>query len=417
MLSYNSVIISGKVISSFVISKVTAIYLGPSGFALVGNFKNVVQGILGITSGGFQSGVIKHIAESKGSKKNRSLIISSVFALSTFISLLIAPFLYYYSEALSISLLKDISYAFSFKYFALFLPLISFHFLLLYIINGLKRLKLYSLISIIFNIINAVLTFVFIHYFSLKGALIVSLLAPAISFLSSFLFKEIRGLLIEAFFDLKEVSIKIIKSISVYIGMAVYSTLLISLVYLLIRNRIINNIGAEIAGLWEAMNKISTFYMLFFSSLLTLYLLPKLSENKSILGYKSIMTNYFKFVIPLMLVLFVVVFLFRILIIKIFLTQDFLEIKNYFHLQLIGDFLKIIAFSFAYQFHAKKIILPYLISDAILYLSFYIISIFLIDSYNLNGIYYAYVCSLILYLITVGVSIYMTRHKYLIGYE
>ena len=125
MPSYNSVIISWKVISSFIISKVTAIYLGPSGFALVGNFKNVVQGVLGITSSGFQSGVIKHIAESKNSKKNRSLIISSVFALSTFISLLIAPFLYFYSEALSASLLKDVSYAFSFKYFALFLPAIS----------------------------------------------------------------------------------------------------------------------------------------------------------------------------------------------------------------------------------------------------------------------------------------------------
>ena len=416
VLSYNSVIISGKVISSFIISKVSAIYLGPSGFALVGNFKNVVQGVLGITSSGFQSGVIKHIAESENSKKNYSLIISSVFALSIFISLLIAPFLYFYSDTLSVSLLKNVSYAFSFKYFALFLPLISFNFLLLYIIIGLKKLKLYSIISIIFNIINAVLTFIFIHYFNLKGALIVSLLAPVISFLSSFLFKEVRGLFIDLILDIKVVSIKIMKSISVYLGMAVYSTILISLSYLLIRNKIINSIDAETAGLWEAMNKISTFYMLFFSSLLTLYLLPKLSENKSVNGYKNIMTNYFKFVLPLMLVLFVGVFLFRVLIIKIFLTHDFLEIKNFFHFQLIGDFLKVIAFSFAYQFHAKKITIPYFISDAILYATFYIASTFLIDNYNLIGVYYAYLCSLVLYLMTVVASVYITRHKYLGNY-
>mgnify|MGYP000336036870 CR=1 FL=1 len=57
VLSYNSIIILGKVITSFVVSKVSAIYLGPSGFALVGNFKNLFQGVLGITSSGFESGV------------------------------------------------------------------------------------------------------------------------------------------------------------------------------------------------------------------------------------------------------------------------------------------------------------------------------------------------------------------------
>jgi PST family polysaccharide transporter len=124
--------------------------------------------------------------------------------------------------------------------------------------------------------------------------------------------------------------------------------------YLLIRNKIIAGIDIETAGLWEGMNKISTFYMLVFTSLLTLYLLPKLAENKTICGYKAIMTDYFKFVLPLMIVLFGLVFIFRILIIRVFLTPDFLLIKDFFYLQLIGDFIKVVGFSLAYQFHAKQ---------------------------------------------------------------
>ena len=413
VFSFNSIIVIGKVFSSFVVSKVSAIYLGPTGFAIVGNFKNVLQGILGITSSGFQSGVIRHIAENKNNKQQSSLIITSVFGLSLFLSLLIAPFVYFFSDTLSISILNESSYAFIFKYLAICLPLISFNFLLLYIINGLQKIKLFTIISIVFNALNAVLTFLLIHFFNLKGALIVSLIVPVISFLASFLFKEVRVLFSDQFFTLKKISVTIVKSISVYLFMAVYSTVLISMTYLLIRNKIIAGIDIETAGLWEGMNKISTFYMLVFTSLLTLYLLPKLAENKTINGYKAIMTDYFKFVMPSMLVLFAVVFLFRILIINLFLTKSFLELGNFFHLQLIGDFIKVVAFSLAYQFHAKRIIIPYFISDAILYGSFYLICVFLLDTYQLSGVYYAYICSLVLYLLTVVTFIYLTRNKYL----
>ena len=98
VFSYNSTIIGGKVISSFIISKVSAIYLGPSGFAIVGNFKNIFQAVLGLTSSGFESGVIKHIAENKSNKKLNSPIISSVFGLSFLLSIFIATLLFYFSN-------------------------------------------------------------------------------------------------------------------------------------------------------------------------------------------------------------------------------------------------------------------------------------------------------------------------------
>jgi PST family polysaccharide transporter len=95
------------------------------------------------------------------------------------------------------------------------------------------------------------------------------------------------------------------------------------------------------------------------------------------------------------------------------LTNDFKTIEQFFYLQLIGDFIKIIAFSFAYQFHAKKMVASYFISDAILYGSFYILSAFLLKHFSLQGIFYAYIVSTVLYLISVCLFVFFNRTKYL----
>ena len=76
-LSYNTIIVLGKLISSFVVSKVSAIYLGPSGYALLGNFRNIFQIVLGVSANGFESGTIKHIAENRDDKSYHSKIVSS----------------------------------------------------------------------------------------------------------------------------------------------------------------------------------------------------------------------------------------------------------------------------------------------------------------------------------------------------
>ena len=413
VLSYNGVIVFGKLISSFVVSKVSAIFLGPSGFAIIGNFKNILQVFLGLSASGFETGVIKYIAESKNDENKLKEVITNVIAFSVILSLLIAPFIFLFSTELASYVLKDQSLSFVFKYLAIVFPLVSLSFLFIYILNGLQEFKLYTIVLTIANILNAALMFVFIYYFNLKGALLAALIIPSLNFTVGLVIKKIRELFFQSFKNLKNLSFKFFKSISVYLLMALYSTILTSLCYFLIRNSIINNIDIKTAGLWEAMNKISAFYMVFFTSIMTLYLLPKLSENHTKNGYNRIMKDYFKAIIPLTIVLFAVLFLIRLFLIKLFLTEDFIAIKNFFYLQLLGDFFKVIGFSLAMQFHAKKMVVSYFIADAILYCVFYLSSISLLGDFNLKGVFYAYLISTFLYLVFASVSIYVTRRKYL----
>ncbi|ULC58999.1 O-antigen translocase [Flaviramulus sp. BrNp1-15] len=413
VFSYNSIVVFGKLISSFVVSKISAIYLGPSGYAIVGNLKNVLQGVIGITASGFESGIIKYTAENKNNTKHFNIIVSSAITLSVIISLITGLLLFLFANSLSIYVLKDLKFAFVFKCFAFILPLISLNFLVVYIFNGLQKFKTYSVLLTLTNILNALLSFLFIYYLNLKGALLASIMIPALSFLCSLFIKDIRSLLVVFFVNIKNISVNILKSISTYIVMATYSSILISLTYLFIRNKIILDLDLVTAGLWEAMNKISTFYMIFFSSLVTLYLLPQLAVNKTISGYVTIMKTYFSYLIPFLLTVFILLLFCRTLVIKLFLTNEFQSIEQYFYLQLIGDFIKILAFSLAYQFHAKKMVTIYFITDTILYLSFYFLSTYLINYYFLKGVFYAYIISTSLYLIFVIIFLIYNNANYL----
>ena len=88
-LSYNAIIVFFKLISSFVVSKVSAIFLGPSGYALVGNFRNVFQMAVSVTASGFESGAIRHIAEKKEDNQYQVKVISSLLVLSLFLSVIV----------------------------------------------------------------------------------------------------------------------------------------------------------------------------------------------------------------------------------------------------------------------------------------------------------------------------------------
>ncbi len=413
VVSYNGIVVFGKIITSFIISKVSAIYLGPSGYAVLGNLRNLLQAVFGITATGFGSGVVKYVAESKAENKQFRVVVSSAIALSFFLSLIIGILLFALSDYLAEEVLLDKEWSFVIKYLSILLPVASLSFLVVYVANGLQNFKLYTKLVTIANILNAVVTFLLIYYFNLKGALLATFVVPALSFLLSLLFKDVRSFLGNIYDYVKYLSFNVTKSIGAYVAMATYSAILISLSYLLIRNKIINHLDVETAGLWEAMNKISSFYMMFFSSLFTLYLLPKLAENKTIRGYSVIMKYYFKYLIPLTIAAFLVLFLLKEIIIKIFLTEAFDSIEQFFYLQLMGDFLKIVAFSLAYQFHAKKMISLYIISDTVLYVTYYLLSMYLIDIYAVNGVFYAYIFSISLYLVVVMMVLYFNNSKYL----
>ena len=86
-----------KVISGIVLNKVLAIYVGPAGLAIVGQFNNFIGVVIGVASGSTQTGIVKKIAESD-SGDSRKKIYSNALLIIIALSIPISLGIYYYSE-------------------------------------------------------------------------------------------------------------------------------------------------------------------------------------------------------------------------------------------------------------------------------------------------------------------------------
>lgn len=77
--SLNSFSVVLKIGIGLVTSKVLAVFVGPSGMALVGNLRNFLTSLESISTLGFQSGIIKYVAENQKNKEVLRKIMATVF--------------------------------------------------------------------------------------------------------------------------------------------------------------------------------------------------------------------------------------------------------------------------------------------------------------------------------------------------
>ena len=98
-----------KIISGFVINKVVAIYIGPSGLAIIGQLQNFMELIITFSNGAITNGVVKYTAEYQTIEQKKRIFSTSII-ISFVCSLLISIFLFGFSEYLSEFILKDVHY-------------------------------------------------------------------------------------------------------------------------------------------------------------------------------------------------------------------------------------------------------------------------------------------------------------------
>ena len=63
VFSLNGLSVFFKIIIGFITSKIIAVYVGPSGMALVGNFRNFTNSVESIVTLGFQNGIVKYVSD------------------------------------------------------------------------------------------------------------------------------------------------------------------------------------------------------------------------------------------------------------------------------------------------------------------------------------------------------------------
>lgn len=365
----NAIAVIIKMLTLLGINKVLAVYVGPSGYAAIGQFQNAVQMITAFSSGAINTGVTKYTAEYQGDVElTRRLWKTAgmiVICASTAVALLVAIF----CVPLSRYFLNDVTLSGVFLWFAATLVLFTFNALLLAILNGKKEIHSYVLANIAGSIFSLAVTVLMTMYYKLYGALVALAIYQSISF---FVTLAICGR--KPWFRVKDmigrIDGTIALNLSKFTAMALTSAACLPLTSILIRNTLGEHFGWDSAGYWEAMWRLSTAYLMLVTTTLGVYYLPKLSELKASTDIRAEIINGYKYILPVAVIIGVSVYVLKDFIISVLFTPDFYPMRDLFAWQLTGDTLKIGSWIIGYLMISKAMIRLYIVSEIICALVF-----------------------------------------------
>ena len=387
-----------KLVSAFVINKVIALYIGPTGLAIVGQLQSFTSIITTFSNGAISSGIVKYTAEYQDIEEKKKIFSSSI-VISLICSLIISIFLFGFSDYLSELILKDIQYSSVFIIFGATIFLFALNMVLISILNGQKEIKKYVLVNIAGSIFSLVFTSILIMQLNLMGALYAMVLNQSVMFFVTLAF-VIKSSWFKLEYFKQGLDKESLSKLSKYSLMAIVSALTVPVSHLIIREYIGENLGWDSAGYWQGIWYISTMYLMLVTTTLGVYYLPRLSEiqdNKEL--RKEIFSGY-KIIMPIVILASLIIFLLKEYVILIAFSKDFMPMMELFAWQLIGDVIKIASWLLAYLMLAKAMTKVFIYTEVLFSALFVGLSLLFVDKFGLVGITYAYALNYFLYLVT-----------------
>jgi polysaccharide transporter, PST family len=396
-------------ISGFVVNKVIAIYLGPSGVALVSQFQNFITISAAAATGGIQQGVVKYIAEVRTDEDKKGLILSTSLRITIIFALLIGLSILIFSEYISKQLFNSNDYKNVLIILGLTVGLFGLNQLLMSILNGAGEIKKLVAVKISSNLFGLFMTATCAYIYGITGALISLALSQSVIFFVSLLFVTKCDWFKRELFSKKydvDYSLKLFK----YSLMAVSSVLLTPILQIGIRNYIVLTLSITQAGYWDGLLKISIAYLGIITTTLSIYYLPKLSSLSNNSEIRIELLNGYKILTPILVLVLVMVYTSRDYMIILLYSTEFLEMSHLFAPQLVGDFFKIMSWMVSMLMVSKAKTTLFIGSQLIFSVITYYLSIILINNIGITGVVWAHA---IVYFIYAVVMVIIFR-KYLV---
>lgn len=389
-----------KIMSGFIVNKIVALYIGPAGLAMMGQFQNFITIVTTFANGAINNGIVKYTAQYSDNRHKQSKILSTAFAISFICAIIISGIVIFFNKPLSVYFLKSAKYSNIFFIFGFTLVAFSLNSFFISVLNGHKEIRKYVSLNIISSIVSLIFIVSLVYYLGLYGALLSLATAQSVVFIVTVFF-----VLNSEWFDLKNLvsgfDTDSLKKLGKFSLMALTTTLTLPVSQILVRNYITSTISMDAAGFWQGTWKISEIYLMVITASLNVYYLPRLSEitdNKAL--RKEIFSGY-KIILPIVTVLAFGIFTFKDYIIKILFSGKFLAMSGLFGYQLMGDFFKIASWLLAYLMLAKAMTSCFIFTEIISSVSLVLLSVFFINKFGLVGATQAFALNYFLYFLMI----------------
>ena len=398
-----------RIISGFVINKVVAVYIGPSGLALIGQFQNFIGLILNISGNALSTAITKYTAEHHDDDNKKYRLWSASFKIILPISVVVSIFIFIFSSQLSDYLFQTENFAYILKVFAISIPVFLINTLLMAILNGHRDIKKYIILNIISSVVSLVFVTLLVVYFALDGALLAHVLGQSIVLIVTLIYtRKESWLKIENFIvDFKSDEVKKLFGFAVITFTSVSAS---SIMMLITRDYLTENFSAQSAGYWQGIWSLSQVSLSLITMSLSTYLLPTFSGLKDSKLISNELKKAYLLMMPIAMGISLFAYLLREPIILILFTEQFMPMQELFAWQFVGNVIKVAAWLLGYLVVAKAMIKTVVVTEVFFAASFILFTILLTDYYGLIGVTQAYALNSFLHLITM-IFVYHTQIK------
>lgn len=338
-----------KVLSSLVVIKMLALYLGPEGFGLLSQLIALVAIVSMLAGGGITNGVIKVLSVARSDTLEGQRWLANAFSITLIFSLALALILTSGAAFISDNLLQG-------RFYLAILVLAATQFLV-----GIGNLLLaeassngnsgkYASINVIGTVSGAMLIAVGSYWYGLNGASLATVVAPAM--LGVVGMAELLRSRYVLFFIRPKVDWVRVRHLLSFSSLTLVGALSVPLAQMYIREAMASNISWESVGLWQATAKISDVYMQFVGVILINHALPRFSSSDD-QGARRELKRVVTWLLGFLALCFSVLWLFRDFAITLVFSEVFLPMEKYFLPQMVGDLLRTTAAAFSFFLLAR----------------------------------------------------------------
>lgn len=385
-----------KMSTGLISNKIIAIYLGPSGVALLGQFSNFTTIVNSVASLGIGNGITKYVAENREDIEVRRKLLSTGIKLLLASTLVVSLVIFVFARQLSAIILHDPKYQSIFYVFAFSIVLFALNSFFIAVLNGHKEYKKIISVNILSSFLALAVAVVFVLKYGIFGALIGTILSTSIIAVVSFLFVYSAP-----WFSLSDYTsgfnFSWLKKLNKYTIMSFVSLFAISYIQLLIRTFIIKNLSIENAGIWQGIIRISEIYLAVITTTLSIYYLPRFSELKDPKDIRREIFRGYSFILPVLFVSSLAIYLLKDIIVQILFSSSFVSMKELFLFQLLGNIFKVASWLISFLMVAKAMTRQYVITELFFGLSLYGLTVLFLRWTGVVGATYSYCINYMIY--------------------
>ncbi|MGB5117235.1 MAG: O-antigen translocase, partial [Providencia rettgeri] len=272
------------------------------------------------------------------------------------------------------------------------------------VINGQQLYRRYVGLGMLSALISGGVMLTMIAFYNIQGALLAAAVQAALIGVVM-LAANLRQPWLKLRYWWGAVEPKARKQIGGYMLMAITSALTVPVSLIVVRNILIDQVGWDATGQWQAVYKISEVYLGVITMALGTYYLPRLSSLTGVDAIVSEIHKTARVIIPIVGTMALGVYLLRDVAISILFTEEFRSARELFAIQLTGDVIKIASWLYAYPMLSRGATKWFMGTEILFSLTFVALTYLFVANMGLKGATVAYLVNYLVYFLSIYLNV------------